>query len=282
MESIEKSEKYTKNRKYLNISVLWIFYFRLVLKILYFLKIPHEIVTGFSILCGLNSAFFFYRGQIFWAAVLLHFKDVFDACDGALARMTGRGHLIGRYMDSLGDFFVLTAVVWAIALRFINIGYYEYYFWGAVATISIFIQCSFFNYYQLAYLEFHGVDRLISKRDESARDDLNDYQHRPMAKSVLIILRFLYSAIYGWQDKLVFSIDKRLYRMSHANEKKWYGSRLFMSCLSPLCFGTHIFIIIVFSFVFDAGMALKFISIAMHVYLLLILYMKTVFKSFKN
>ena len=116
MLDIEKSEKLPREHRYFNISVIWIFYFRAVIRVLYRLRIPHELVTAFSILSGILSAILFYYGIFIPAAIALHLKDVFDACDGALARLTQRGHLIGRYVDSLGDFVSLTLVMLAIGL----------------------------------------------------------------------------------------------------------------------------------------------------------------------
>ncbi|MCX6832837.1 MAG: CDP-alcohol phosphatidyltransferase family protein [candidate division Zixibacteria bacterium] len=147
MIDLEKAEKIPVSRRYFNISVIWILYYRHVLRLLYWLRFPHELVTLASIGSGLLSAIMFYQGKLIPAAILLHGKDVFDACDGSLARMTGRGHLIGRYLDSLGDFLVLTSVVIAIGLHAYSLGQQHYLLWALAAVFSIFIQCSFFNFY---------------------------------------------------------------------------------------------------------------------------------------
>lgn len=272
MDDLSGSEKLPPQHRYFNISVIWIFYFRLVLQLLYRLRIPHELVTLASIVCGAASALLFYRGHLLPAAIFLHFKDVFDACDGALARLTGRGHLIGRYLDSLGDFLVLTLVLGAIALRAAESNSAVYLFWGALAIISTFIQCSFFNFYQLAFLERFGIGTLSSKRDESGRDDLAKSSYSWLGRAVLTSLNALYLVIYGWQDRLVAAVDNRLRkRLPSVAGDTWYGYHPLLVAQSALCFGTHIFAIIVFALLKRPHWALVFISIAMNFYLIILL-----------
>jgi len=267
----EKAEKLPPEHRYLNLSVLWIFYYRAVVRILDRLRVPHEVVTIFSIACGVVAAILFYDSRYILAAIALHFKDIFDACDGSLARLTGRGHLIGRYLDSVGDFFSLTLVIIAISLAASRSGSDTYMLWGVAAILSTFIQCSFFNYYQLAYLEIHGVDRLLSRRNETTRDDLNGTDRSMMGRILLSFLRFCYLIIYSWQDRLVAAIDGSLLKRSGASESKWYGERLLMVPQSALCFGTHIVVIIAFSIVNKPEYSLIFISTVMNIFLVSLL-----------
>jgi len=278
MINFEKSEKLPPERRYFNISILWIFYFRQLIRILYYLRIPHELVTLLSIIFGLLSAYFFYSGALIYAAVALHLKDIFDACDGALARLTGRGHLIGRYLDSLGDFLSLTLVMGAIAFwaakDFGNI----YYLWGGLAIISTFIQCSLFNYYQLAYLESYGIKTLSSKRNETTRHDLDSINSSQAERLFLNLLRFFYKIIYGWQDSLIARIDNFLMqRAGLSDSADKYGNKTLMILQSALCFGTHIFIIIIFALIGRPGYALIFIVALMNLYMIILLYKRSRF-----
>ncbi len=273
MNSIEKSEKFAPADRYLNISVFWIFYFKQVIRIFYRLRVPHEVVTLAAIAIGFLAAYLYYHGYLIAAAVALHLKDIFDASDGALARLTGRGHLIGRYLDSVGDFAALTAVLAAISARAVHQISDIYLFWGCLAWLSLFIQCSFFNYYQLVYAEQVGRKRLSSERDERARDDLDEYADKPLQKHLLVSLRFLYAAVFGWQDKFVAAVDRRLRSMGgDMPEEYWYGDRVMMTLCSPLCFGTHIFIMIVCALLGAPQYALIFISTAMNGYLIAVLF----------
>lgn len=273
MIDLERAEKLPADKRYFNISILWIFYRRAVLRILYWLRIPHELVTLASITFGLISALQFYQGSLISAAVLLHFKDVFDSCDGALARLTGRGHLIGRYLDSLGDFLVLTAVVVGIAARAYVADEQQHLFWGIAAILSIFIQCSFFNFYQIAYIEQHQIGSLSSKRDEITRDDLPGSASSLAARVTLNLLRIAYIIVYSWQDRLVAIVDNWLLkRCVSCPRDLWYGEKALMVLQSPLCFGTHIFVFILFALFGKPAYALVFVSTVMNLYLLFVLY----------
>lgn len=275
MVDLEKAEKLPKERRYFNISIIWIFYFRYAIRLFYFFKIPHEILTLGSIGFGFISAYYFYHGSLIIAAVTIHLKDILDASDGAIARLTDRGHLIGRYLDSVGDFAALTAILGAIALYAKYHISETYLIWGGIAILSTFIQCSFFNYYQLAYLETFGIQSLSSKRNEIGRDDLNKSFKSPPLRFLLKGLHFLYIIIYSWQDKLVAVIDNLLLNKGHSlsNDEK-FSNKTLMALQSALCFGTHIFIIIIFALLGKPEYSLIFISLIMNIYLLIVLYLR--------
>jgi phosphatidylglycerophosphate synthase len=273
MIDLDRAHKIPVSRRYFNISVIWILYYRHVLRLLYWLRFPHELVTLASIGSGLLSAIMFYQGKLIPAAILLHGKDVFDACDGSLARMTGRGHLIGRYLDSLGDFLVLASVVIAISLHAYSLGQQHYLVWGVAALFSIFVQCSFFNFYQIAYIEQYGIGSLNSKRDEAGRDDLDVSALSGPARLLLKLLRFAYIVVYSWQDRLVAAVDNTLLKRGATCPKSdWYGDKPLMILQSPLCFGTHIFVLIVSALLGRPQYGLVFIVTAMNLYLLFVLY----------
>jgi phosphatidylglycerophosphate synthase len=273
MIDIERAYKIPASKRYFNISVIWIFYRSVVLRLFYWLRIPHELVTLASIGSGLFSALMFYQGRLIPAAILLHLKDVLDACDGGLARLTGRGHLIGRYLDSLGDFLVLTSVIIAIGLHAHSLGQPHYLVWGIAALFSIFIQCSFFNFYQIAYVEQCGIDSLNSKRDEAGRDDLDVSALSGPARLLLKLLRLAYIVVYGWQDKLVAAVDNMLQkRCVNCPVTEWYGDRILMTLQSPWCFGTHIFVLVVSALMGKPQYGLIFIVTAMNLYLFIVLY----------
>lgn len=281
MVDLEKSEKLPPEHRYFNVSTIWIFYFRIAIRILYALRIPHELVTLLSIACGAVSAYLFYVGALIPAAIMLHLKDIFDASDGAIARLTGRGHLIGRYLDSIGDFAVLTLVMLSIAVAAIPIHGIVFLIWGLIAVFSTFIQCSFFNFYQIAYLDVYGVNRLSSKHDERSRSDVADNDFGVPARAFLAVLRFLYAVIYSWQDRLVAKVDSLIARIGPevARERR-YSSKPLMVLQSPLCFGTHIFVIIVAAVFGKPHLSLIFISVFMNIYLVVVLIIRTVSPRF--
>ncbi|MBW3591896.1 MAG: CDP-alcohol phosphatidyltransferase family protein, partial [Actinobacteria bacterium] len=116
----ESIHKIPAEHRYFNISTKWIAYYPWMIRTFYRLGIRHEVVTGLSIVSGLTAAALIGSlpgSGLFLAAVLtVHLKDVFDASDGALARITGTGHRLGRFVDTIGDGVVFTLWIGACAL----------------------------------------------------------------------------------------------------------------------------------------------------------------------
>ena len=150
----EGAFKISREHRYFNISVLWIFYYKHVIKFLYYARVPHEAVTLSSLACGIAGGVFLLRpgySNLLIAALFIHAKDLLDACDGSLARLTNRSNRIARFLDSLCDFAAITWLMTALGIA----ARHKSGFWALIpataAWFSIFIQCSYFNYYLVKY-----------------------------------------------------------------------------------------------------------------------------------
>lgn len=238
--------KLPRDARYVNISVFWIPYFPFLVRVLYALRIRHEVVTLSSIACGLAAAWLIGTAQTYvaliMAAIFVHLKDLFDACDGSLARLTRTGHRVGRFLDTIGDGIVFTAWIGAVALRQIESGA-DVLMTSLVAVavwLSLFLQCSYFNFYHLQYT-VHVDGNTLSQIDESI-------ESRAHTGLFLGVLRAIYRVWFGWQDRLVQAIDTHMRpsidRMIAARGELWYRDRRFLTANSALCYGTHAFVLI--------------------------------------
>jgi hypothetical protein len=129
----------------------------------------------------------------------------------------------------------------------------------------------------LSYVERYGVKTLSSKRNEVNRDDIDrqDGAKSRLYKVTLKLFRLFYIIVYSWQDRLVARVDAAiLKKVPSANHDEYYGNKTFMTLQSPLCFGTHIFVIIVFALIGRPELSLIFVSLVMNLYLLLLLYLR--------
>ncbi len=254
---LDKAFKLPKSARYFNVSVLWINYYTHIIKALYRIKIRHEAVTIISFLFGIAAGIMFlvegYVALVI-AAVFIHLKDLFDACDGSLARLRGQTNRIARFLDSLCDFSVITWMIAALAIRlFPSLGA------GAIilagfSWLSLFLQCSYFNYYLVAYTKLFGTTNV--RHDESpTMEDRNVYSVA-WKRNMLLFFQYIYKAVYGWQDRLIEAADarsiRRVYgrlpeRLTESERNIWYGDKRLLTLNSPLCFGTHLFILIVAS-----------------------------------
>ncbi len=75
--------------------------------------------TTLSLLSGIVAAIFIYFNHFrFLTFLLIIFKSFFDAVDGELARARNRPSYVGRFYDSVVDFFVNVFIFISIYLRF--------------------------------------------------------------------------------------------------------------------------------------------------------------------
>jgi phosphatidylglycerophosphate synthase len=79
------------------------------------IRIAPPLVVLANAVTGLLAAFVLFRGDLLAAALLLQLKTVLDNSDGALARVTGRVTLTGRYLDTVADLVVNAALFAALA-----------------------------------------------------------------------------------------------------------------------------------------------------------------------
>lgn len=74
---------------------------------------PLHITYIFGI-CGLIAIYLILQHQFIWAAIFIVVKCIIDAVDGELARVKNTPSYIGRYCDSIFDFFLNFGFLFAI------------------------------------------------------------------------------------------------------------------------------------------------------------------------
>jgi len=145
------------------------------------LRVPPPAVVVAAGWTGLAAAAELARGHLVVAALLLGVKTVLDNADGQLARASGRVSALGRYLDSESDLVVNAAL-------FAALGYLTGRPLAAAAaflTLTLVLSVNF-NLRRLYRLE----------RGEVA-------EAMPPADGVGAVLRQVYAAVYGTQDRLV-------------------------------------------------------------------------------
>jgi phosphatidylglycerophosphate synthase len=254
---LSKAFKLPKSARYFNVSVLWIYYYTHVIRALYRIKIRHEAVTLISFMFGVAAGIMLlddgYRALVV-AALFIHLKDLFDACDGSLARLRGQTNRIARFLDSLCDLLAITWIITALAVRLFPSHGPAVIALAAFCWLSLFLQCSYFNYYLVAYTKLFGKTNV--RHDESPTAADKDIYSVAWKRYMLLFFQNVYNVVYGWQDRLVAAADessiRRLYKrdpeqLTEAERRAWYGDRRLLTLNSPLCFGTHLFVLIIAS-----------------------------------
>ena len=165
---------------------------------------PHHLTLA-SGLAGLAAAYAFSRGSYtagLLAAFLLQIKNILDAADGSLARARRKPSRIGRFLDSLTDFVVSGAVCLGLAVPLAREwGTSLPYLLAGLTFLSALLQCSYYNYYSVAYRHATQGD-CTSLTDERLNPEERE-------QKLLAVLFGLYQAVYAWQDRLVAWVEAR-------------------------------------------------------------------------
>ena len=96
-------------------------------------KITPNLITLTGLLAHLGIAWLIADGQYVLSAALLVFFGLFDALDGALARLQKRDGPAGMLLDSITDRMKEVILYIGIAYAFINTGHYAAVVWAVAA-----------------------------------------------------------------------------------------------------------------------------------------------------
>jgi phosphatidylglycerophosphate synthase len=141
------------------------------------------------------------------AGALLIVKSFLDAIDGSLARARNRPSRVGRFLDSVCDYFVNAAILLGIgsasAARIGSLGPILV----ALAALEVMTwHGTAFNYYYVVYRHLTGGDTTSAARERA------DERYPWDNPAALKIVYALYRVIYDWQDHALAALDRRLTR----------------------------------------------------------------------
>ncbi|MBD97293.1 CDP-alcohol phosphatidyltransferase [bacterium] len=180
---------------------------------------------------GIAAAYLIYiREFLGVAGVLLVLKSVIDAADGEMARARNRPSYTGRYADSILDFILNGCILAAIG---IPLGYSL----GLIGLIWLCFQLhgTVYNYNYVMrrhYVQGDTTSRIIEIQSPKPYA----YEHA----GVVWILHKVYLIVYGWQDLIVYGLDRYLMRAHHR-----VASNAWMTALSVCGLGSQLFVIAV-------------------------------------
>ena len=249
---IEKMNKLPREARFFDVNGLWYFYNGSVVRMLYSTPITPNQITVLSFFVGLLSVGFYVSGRsdsLLWGALFLYGKVLLDNIDGNLARIRGTSSRLGRFLDSLTDFFVTVMVYIGISFYLVQTtGDNRFWFLGLFGLLACFMQSTFFVFYLVSYTSRVGsydknrVDESITEEDLASAEQ-NQWNLR---------LQKIFTWSYGWQDRLIERLDfvsRKLAGVPEKEETAWYGDRCFLTAISPLCLCTNNVMLVIFSLV---------------------------------
>lgn len=146
-------------------------------------------------------------GQARLAGALLIVKSFLDAIDGSLARARNRPSRVGRFLDSVCDYFVNAAILLGIAWAgAANSGSGWPLIVALIALEVMTWHGTTFNYYYVVYRHLTGGD--TTSRAQESGDESYPWDD----PGALRVVYGLYRAIYGWQDRGMAAIDRLVTR----------------------------------------------------------------------
>ncbi len=190
------------------------------------LKVNAIQVTFVFLLAGIICVYCIQTNHYILAAIFLMLKNILDAVDGEIARITKHPSIIGRYLDSIFDFIINLLILFSIltiesSSRVIFL----------MAFFGIEFQCSIYNYYYVILrrsLNNHETSRILEFRKPVS------YHYESQRLTNILHIAFL--CLYLVFDALVYVLDKPA--LSVKKFPKW-----FMSLLSLLGLGFQLLII---------------------------------------
>ena len=286
---IEKMSKLPPGARFLDINDFWYFPNRWVVKFLYPLPITPTHITIISLIAGLVSVRFYMidtSAGLMWGALFLYLKIFLDNVDGNLARVRGETSRLGRFLDSLTDFMVGFLVYLVLTLRLVDeTNNSLYWCLGGLAFLSCLMQCSYFVYYLVKYTAISGT-YLYNRVDEDITEEENEAYDRGDLSMLVYFLHRVHILLYGWQDKTIEWFDRLSKRLGckkpqKLSEKNWYGDKVFLTLISPLCLCTNNMLLVFFSLADEIELGLWFVVIVGNACLLILQIWKIV-KAKKN
>jgi phosphatidylglycerophosphate synthase len=165
---------------------------------------PNQLTVA-AIIAGFAAALtytFNTPAAIAVAGLLVTAKDILDDADGQLARAKQLYSRRGRFLDSIGDFVVDAALFAAITyVVFQTHPEISTILLGLLGLLGITLRVSYHVFYQVSFLHLEDRYKLNRIAEEITEEDLR-------GDRVALQLQRIFLLIYGWQDRLMYRIDR--------------------------------------------------------------------------
>lgn len=183
-------------------------------------------VTFAFFLAGIACVYCIQTHHYIWAALFLMLKNILDAVDGEIARITKHPSIIGRYLDSIFDFIINLFIL--LSILYIESSSKEIFI---LAFFGIEFQCSIYNYYYVILRR-----RLNNEETSRILEFRKPISYHYESQKVASVLHAIFLCLYVAFDALVLQLDRPALFVKQF--PKWY-----MSLLSFLGLGFQLLII---------------------------------------
>jgi hypothetical protein len=191
-------------------------------------------------------------------------KSFFDAIDGSLARARQRPSRVGRFLDSICDYFVNAAVLLGIATATARQTQSLWPIVVAIAALEVMTwHGTTFNYYYVVYRHLTHGD--TTSQTEERADGSYPWDNPAALKIVFA----LYRLIYAWQDRWMAALDRRI---TPRTDSPAYRDKRLMTLTTVMGLGFQLLLIAGLSWIGRAEWVFALILIPYNLYWLGLLF----------
>ena len=224
---------------------------------------PIQVTLAYTVV-GLIAAILFATGvdlNAIIAGFLLLVKSMLDAVDGSLARARNRPSRVGRFLESLCDYFINAAVFIGIALYGGSITL-DKVILAFLALESAAWQGTIYYYYTVYYRRLTGGDTTSQLNETEAKQYPWD---NPATVQALLNI---YLVVYGWQDALFAAIDRAITPDVAA---PIYRNKRLLTAITVMGLGFQLLLIAICAWLGQARWALWLFIVPMNIYWVIII-----------
>jgi len=135
-------------------------------------------------------------------------------------------------------------------------------------------------FYLVQYTSISGT-YLCNRADESITEEDSTAYDKGDLSMLVCLLQRSHILLYGWQDKTIEWFDRLSKKLgskskSHRfSENSWYGDKVFLTLISPLCLCTNNMLLVLFSLTDEIELGFWFVVVG-NFYLLLLQILKII------
>jgi len=181
-------------------------------KLFHRLKIAPNVVTFFSMACGISSGFFFAKGDShgLTAAILLELMIILDCSDGQLARMLKKSSSFGKTLDGLADFGTHISIFYGVAFAlYVKSGSIIPFFLAVLAQLSMYLHIILYDHFKNVFIDVTKpdyIDRLENLKELEARLEAERKAYaRFSLKWFISRLYYIFYRIENWAVAIGYS-----------------------------------------------------------------------------
>ena len=260
----------------------------LIAKGFYKIKRSPNFVTLWSMIFGVSSGYFFYKGNynlLIVAALLLEMMILFDCADGQLARMTNKSSKMGKTLDGLADLMTHISIFYGIAVGiYVRNGQIFPFVLAVLSQLTFYLHIILYDHFKNVFIHVTKPDYMDKvetpeELKEKIRKDTEEFGKNNI-KTIISKLYYYFYRIEYWAVSIGYPSsvsnfydlfpDPSLIEPSLRN-RYYMEMRVSVKLWSFIGDTTHLTFFIIFALIGKISLLFPFIIIATNIYMVFVI-----------